>query len=451
MPTPLPTQLSGALFLANRRTALLADAPRVGKTGAAIIAADYVFADKILIITTASGRPVWRRAIDAWSAFPRTSKVLHGTISSLGAGTNIVGWSGIANPGVRAKLMTHKWDLVILDESHWAKSVDAKRTAACYGDFLDDGAKHVARAGAVAQAERVWCLTGSPIPNAPNDLYPMMRALCPERLLAQNGWPNVSTYSDFLDRYCITKPKKVGNFKWINVVIGGRNLPELRDRVGDFMLLRTQADVGIRAPIYETFPLEVSARMIRDAEGDADRSKILQAAADGDTRTLEMHMGPLRRKTGAMKADAVISAIGEEFAGGLDKIVLMYWHKEVGDALAAGLAEHGVLRLDGSTPPKERGPIEQRFLNDAKMRVFLGQIQAAGEAIDLSAAAELMFVETSFSPKDMLQASLRITNHEQKRQARVRVAVLEGSVDEALETVLLRKWSVIREVLKHAS
>ena len=103
--------------------------------------------------------------------------------------------------------------------------------------------------------------------------------------------------------------------------------------------------------------------------------------------------------------------------------------------------------IDGSTHPKARGEAEQRFLNDPQCRVFLGQIQAAGEAIDLSSAAEMIFVETSLVPKDMAQMSKRITNHTQRRQPRVRVAVLQGSIDEAMEEVLLRKWSAIREVL----
>jgi SWI/SNF-related matrix-associated actin-dependent regulator 1 of chromatin subfamily A len=115
--------------------------------------------------------------------------------------------------------------------------------------------------------------------------------------------------------------------------------------------------------------------------------------------------------------------------------------------LAAELAEFGVLRLDGATPPDKRGPIEQQWLNDPTKRVFLAQIVAAGEAIDLSSAAVLWFVEMSFTPKDSKQMSLRITNHTQKRQAVVRVCCIEGSIDEAIQARLLKLWTAIREVL----
>ena len=64
--------------------------------------------------------------------------------------------------------------------------------------------------------------------------------------------------------------------------------------------------------------------------------------------------------------------------------------------------------------------------------MFDGQIQAAGEAIDLSAARELWFVETIFSPGLLGQAAQRIAGPNQKRSAFVRVCLIEGSIDEAL-------------------
>ena len=139
------------------------------------------------------------------------------------------------------------------------------------------------------------------------------------------------------------------------------------------------------------------------------KSRLLDAARYGLTEALQMELGPLRRHTGAVKAEAVIKAVKDEFDGGLDKIVLAYWHRDVGQILKKGLAGFGIAQIDGSTPANERGEAEQRFLNDAHTRVFLAQIQAAGEAIDLSSASELLFVETSLVPKDMAQMSRRIS------------------------------------------
>lgn len=453
MLTPLPTQLSGAKFLADRKAALLADEPRVGKTGAAVIAADYVFADKILVITTASGRAVWKAGLPAWSRFGRRVQVIdskHHVVDVSKEPCVVVGWPSLLDHSIRAQLLRIEWDLLIADEDHYAKDFEAKRTQAVYGVPTEDGAHLNNHLALYARAKQVWPLTGTPLPNSPFDMYPRLRALDPKRLRAYDGMPDVTKLSAFKDRYCVVRPMKIGNGaykRFVPVIVRGKNEHELAHRLNGFMLKRTQADVGIREPIHELFPLIVNDALRRSADGDLDKSAILDAAANDDTKKLELHLGPLRRLTGELKARAVVDAVKEEFACGLDKIVLMRWHKEVGAIIREGLKDFGVVSIDGSTSASDRKYAVDRFRSDPKCRVFDGQIQAAGEAIDLSAAAVLTFVETSLIPKDMKQASLRITNHTQTRQAFVRVATLQGSIDEALQAILLRKWSSIREVM----
>jgi SWI/SNF-related matrix-associated actin-dependent regulator of chromatin subfamily A-like protein 1 len=456
--TPLPHQLAGAEFLAARNYALLADAPRVGKTGTAIMAADKIGAKRILVITTASGRSVWTRAWKDWSYVPR-DVVTHYTgewTSELQfANVAIVGWSVIQ----KVKSI-EGWDLIIVDESHYAKSVEVKRTQTLYGTF-----RGATRGwGLVDLASRVWCLTGTPIPNAPNDLYPMMRALCADRLAAtyeREFWfegrpgteggtygPDVTRYDAFLNRYCIVKKKRLSRWNSIDVVVGGRNEAELKARLDGFWLRRTQADVGITKPIFDLLPIHITAKQRAQIEAAVpEAADILAAAETGKTKSLDIHLGTLRRLTGAVKVEGVAQAVKDEFDGGLDKVVLMAWHRDVLDALEEALAQYGTVRVDGATSPDNRYMAQYRFQTSADTRVFLGQILATGEAIDLSAAAELIFVESSFVPKDMAQAALRITNHGQKRQPRVRVAALEGSIDEALQSILVRKVATNKEII----
>lgn len=441
MPAPLPHQIVGAKFLSDRNFACLADAPRVGKTGAAILAADDVLARRILVITTASGRAVWLHGFKTWSWLGRTAEVYSGgklTDKHRRAEILIVGWGAIAKLDDLGP-----FTLIIADESHYAKSIEAKRTKALYGEF-----RGAARGeGLVDRTNRLWCLTGTPVPNAPNDLYPMLRALAPERLTTTHGPTDVSKYEDFLHRYCIVRKKVISRWNKIDVVIGGRRLDELKARIGDFLLRRTQEDVGITRPIYDLLPILISDAQRRRIEAEIeDAEEILDAAETGETKSLEIHLGTLRRLTGSIKAEGVAQAVKDEMDGGLDRIVIMAWHKEVLDRLADALSPYGVVRVDGSTSPTKRDSAVHDFQN-REARVFLGQIIACGEAIDLSASAELVFAESSFVPKDMSQASLRITNHGQTRQPRVRVAALEGSLDEALQSILIRKVEAIKGVL----
>lgn len=450
MPTPMPHQIEGALFLANRQAALLADEPRVGKTGAAIMACDYIFARKILVVTKSSARAQWGREFREWG-FQRKIQVIYSGADKVdpAADVVVVGWGMVFAVAILKQLTLREWWVLILDESHEAKSPEAKRTRAVYSS---SDAGHFVNLQQSAWA--VWCLSGTPVPNTPIDLHPMLRSLAPERLKADAGkhWPDVTRYSAFLHRYCVVKKKYIGG-EWREIPIKGRNEEELRARIGNFMLRRTQQDVGIGKPIYSVFAIaagKISATTLEALAKVSTEAALVMAAVEAgeDVSEEDMHLGTLRRVTGLLKVPGVIEAAQEALDDGLDKLVLMAWHTDVIDALREGLSAYGVVGIDGRTPPNRRDEQVQQFRTPAK-RVFVGQILAAGEAIDLSAACELWFVEPDWAPKNMKQASLRVTNHSQKRQVLVRVCALEGSIDEALMAVLTRKVESITSIMEN--
>lgn len=428
MPTPFKHQLAGADFLAERKAALLADEQRVGKTGTAIIACDYVLAKRILVVTKASARANWGREFREWG-FARKIQVLYKTTDKVDPEANvvIVGWGMVYHQHVFPQLEAGyngraRWDVMILDESHEAKNPEAKRTFVIYN--------RIAR-----YADRVWCLSGTPIPNAPCDLWPMLSALARDKFR--------ETYDQFVNKYCVTRKKYVGGC-WIEYPIKGKNEPELKKRLEGFWLRRTQRDVGIKKPIFSLFPLHVEA--LPNELKDIDAEAVL-AAANANERIDDMHLGVVRRVTGQIKAKAVIEAAREMLDDSLDKLVLMAWHSDVIDTLKNAFFEYGCVGIDGRTPPTHRQKMVDDF-QSGRARVFVGNIQAAGEAIDLSSSAELWFVEASFTPKDMAQAAMRITNHSQKRQALVRFCALEGSIDEAIMAILTRKVATIKQIME---
>lgn len=512
MPTPFPSQLSGAEFLAERKSAILADAPRVGKTGAAIIACDYVFARSIIVVTTASGRPNWAREFRDWG-FPRRIQVIYTSSDRVrpDAEVVIVGWGMVADPALLAQLTARRWDVFIPDEGHYAKNPDTQRTKATFGLIADDGLVHDASAALAGCSDIVWNLTGTPTPTGAHELYPFLRARLPATL--REGGPDVTRLSNFTRRYCeykliLTGPplhvlyraltearpavlkadpakgwaeidglkafstnyglfdgktvrRRIEEFEdrialrpnlFTRVVTGTKNADELRARIGDVLLRRTQEDVGIRPPVYSIFSLKPaklsSAERQALADMDARSADILDAAEAGRTSKLEMHLGPLRRITGLITARALIEALKDELDGRLDKVVLMAWHQDVIDLLKDGLAKYGVVGIDGRTPPTKRAEPVAAFTTGTA-RVFVGQIQAAGENIDLSAANELFFVEMSSNPKDMAQAALRITNHKQTRQCFVRVCALEGGINEALMRIVTRRVATMRPLMEN--
>jgi SWI/SNF-related matrix-associated actin-dependent regulator 1 of chromatin subfamily A len=460
--TPLHTQVSGAAWLAERKNALLADEPRVGKTGTAIMAADAINAKRVLVVTTASGRAVWQQAWADWSDRERSVTLLTNKRVQSPGDVLIMSWGAVIQNDTQNWLLRQTFDLMILDESHYARSVQAKRARAVFGQIMREGEMLAVGAALCSRAERIWCLTGTPTPNTPLDLYPMLRCLFPEALQASGELPDVQRLPDYISRYVKTRPFKVNAWSTIQLPIGGKNATELRQRLDGLFLRRTQQDVGIQPPRYETLPVLVTQTELNKIDIEPHLAReILKAAEEGDGRRVEAHLGPVRRMTGVLKAPKVAEAVVEALDSGLKRIVLAYWHRDVGDALVEHIGTRardrrridldqqiGVARVDGSTTPRDRAMAVEAFNLDGGPRVFLAQIKAAGEAIDLSAADTLWFVESSFTPADMRQMALRVTNSQRKRNCFVKVVMLPGSIDEAVSAVVLRKMEALREVMK---
>lgn len=423
---PRPHQITGAQFLAGGGL-LLADEPRVGKTGAFIIAADLAMVRRMVVVTTATNRAGMARDIEQWQALPRRVQVLWKGADQIRPGTDVVviAWSTIMAHAEAC--IQFRPDRLVLDESHYAKNFSAKRTQA---------------AMSMAARAPTWCLTGTPMPNSPFDLWPMLSTLAKDRVVEFDE-------DRFMRRFCVVRMKWLaGEMK--PIILAGKNEDELRGRLDGLWLRRTQADVGITQPIYSTLLLEptpITRRQLLAAAKDGlSVAEILDAAEAGTTDTLEHHLGTLRRLTSGAKAHLVADVVKEEFADGkMDRVVLMCWHNDAIKTLCRLLAEHNPVVVDGSTPPAARQQALEAFQGN-RSKVFVGQITAAGEAIDLSVSRDLIFVEASFTPKDMKQAALRVTNLARGRACFVRIAALAGSIDEAVAAVLTRKVASIRKV-----
>jgi SWI/SNF-related matrix-associated actin-dependent regulator 1 of chromatin subfamily A len=223
---------------------------------------------------------------------------------------------------------------------------DAARTQAFYGEMIEDGGRILIKTPS-PPADRVWPLTGTPLPNSPLDAYPRLRVLAVDRYWqTRRGWPDVVKFSAFRNRYCKWHPMKIGAAlwrAWIDVVTEG---PERRRAARPHRRLDAPANAGRcwHPPAgLRDLPAHRQRRQPARDRAGLDTKKTARSRRAGRTRDLEMELGPKRRLTGEIKARAVIEAVKEEFAGGLDKVVLAFWHKDVGAILAEGLASSSVL------------------------------------------------------------------------------------------------------------
>jgi len=454
-----PYQVKAAEFLAARDEALLADAPRVGKTPAMIRGADLVGAKNILWITNASARINHGREFKRFSKFERTIQVrTTGEKYPLpNPGVVITSYS-LAAKALYDLLMSQYWDLLALDECHALMGKMSRRTEAVYGRALDR------KDGLASVAERVWLASATPAPKDPAQLWPTLHAIFPERITSKTGKP-MSSWS-FTSKYC----KGYTGIRGF-IVTGAKNLDDLKRRIDPVTLRRTLKDVEPELPpmrfpepiVLDPGPavkqllaaeagpeaLELRRALTRGLEEleamETVAAEGLQARADDrkkkkkDIEDIE-YPPVIRELVGLAKVEPIAELLEEEFAsGGLEKIVLFCWHRSVVERLAKRLEKLNPCVLYGGLTVNARQRAQDDFRNDPARKLFIGNILAAGEAIDLSVADDILFVEFSTVPGHNLQASFRCTNSAKRRSVMVRFATLAGSVDEDMVKVVRRR------------
>jgi SWI/SNF-related matrix-associated actin-dependent regulator 1 of chromatin subfamily A len=446
----LPYQAVGVEWLAERRHALLADEMGLGKTAQAIAAAALLKAQPVLVLCPAVAKVNWRREFEMWG--DERARIISGAGDCgplNGLRVVVCNYDLLRYPAVRERLLEIRWGLMICDEAHYLKGIEAARTRSVLGP-----------GGLVHQAERVWLLTGTPMPNHPGELWPMLYVF----------GATAMKYQDFVDRYCVV----IGKGREQRIVgMRHAHTEELKEIVHRFTLRRTVKEVAPEMPaiyiedvvvpaaklspeaIQHHFPAIMRRHLEVEDFAKALRETMLKEQAEiTDFETLEtgiensidplalMESTPtLRRYIGLQKVPAVLEIVTDELTQNPGrKIVLFCQHKAVIDELAAALKKpFGAVTLYGGTPEKKRQERIDAFQNDAGCRVFIGQTVAAGTAITLTAASEVILVESSWVPSDNVQAIKRAHRIGQEMPTRVRNIAIADSIDDAIQRTVTRK------------
>lgn len=421
-----PYQAEGAVFLAKRDKALLADSMGLGKSAQAIVACQAIKAKKVVVICPAIAVPMWVREFPKWTIDYEITPY-------------VVSYDRVAlRADIRAAIEAMQPDVMILDEAHYLKTRTSKRTKTIYGQFCRGD-------GLIKCAKRVWIMTGTPTPNDVSELFPHLRALWPDVL------PAPGNYDAFIKEYCNVVATPYGL-----KVVGNKNVPELRKALSNVMLRRRAEEVLKDLPpiMWEDTVLEATEAIkeldqFENSEEMLVLKEILKTLETDDPLPDTVAMATLRRLTGMAKAPAIASMLVDELdQKQYEKVIVFAHHRDVIARLVDELHDFGVAVITGSTPQISRAHAIDRFQTDPTCRVFIGQIQACATAVTLHAAHHVVFAEASWTPSDNVQAAKRAHRIGQTRPVIVRMIGLAGSIDEAVTAVLARKSRLISEVIE---
>jgi len=418
-------QKEGIQTIVANKNLLLADEQGLGKTVQTIEALRYIDARRILVLCPASLKYMWQEQFDQWSDNLLTQVVANGK-SAIVATNNVV----IANYDLVSKRYIYEqlrdWspDMVIYDEAHYLKNPTSKRAKA---SFLLG-----------AKASRRLMLTGTPMLNRPIELYSILRFLKRETVEPYDN------YKKYGYKFCNGKEGPFG-FD----VKGASCTDELNYRLKrTVMLRRLKKDVLTDLPskTMQIIPMEQTkdTKKIVKQEGLFDVAKILEKP----DANLIGEMATIRRELGEAKLPQSVSYIKDVMASGVEKVVVFAYHKVVCEGLYEAFKDDGAVLVYGGTASTDRQRYVDRFQKDADTKVFIGQIQAAGTGLTLTAASHVVFVENSWVPGEMDQAVDRCHRIGQENKVIAQVLVVKDSIDHVIMRSMFFKKRKIKEVLE---
>lgn len=428
MPELRPFQKIGRDFLVNHKAALLADEQGLGKTPEAITAINALKARKVLIVCKAIGKITWPGELKTWLDTPLKIQVLNGKNAVVNPDSEIVilNYDLLTSSSVFTQLVKMSFAVGVFDESHYLKNASAKRT------------KAVLLRGAVAsRCVYKWFLTGTPVLNRPIELYPLLKSVAPHVI------EPYTTHDSFARRYCD------GYWDGFQLVTkGATNVEELNCRLvnSGFMLRRLKKDVLkelpdkqyqiISLPAPDSKTKELVKKEFTFSKDDAKRYSLSESGSE---------IARIRHELAIAKTDTCIDHI-KDVLDETPKVVVFAYHRAVIAKIAEAFGVEAVT-LTGDTSFQNRVEAVARFQKDPSVRVFIGQIQAAGDTITLTASSHVIFVESSWVPGEVDQATDRCHRIGQKDAVLVQFLVLAESLEENIIRTMIDKKLTIRRII----
>ncbi len=452
-------QKAGVAYALKRTGTLIADEMGLGKT---IQALGLVNADptiqSVLVVCPGSLRINWLLEAERWLVRPFSfHMVAAGTAPPLDVNFVIVNYDRLIGEGgeeVHQALMQRTWDLMVVDEAQYVKNPVSQRSISVYGrpeattrKNPDTGVVEVVPPceGLTDRAKRKVFLTGTPLPNRPAEVFPILRALDSKL---------------FFDRKAFAKRYVKNSEKY---------LPELQEKLRATMMIRR-----VKSEVQKELPPKMRQVIVIPANGATDlvtkekqaweafedkiaglKAEKALAHAAGDQAAYENALATLKDTIKA--AFAEIAKIRHELAvakvpyvqghvdslleSGVKKVVIFAHHKDVIGLLQNAYGPKCVI-LTGDTPMDKRQEVVQRFQTDPTCEVFIGGFKAAGVGITLTAACNVVFAEQDWTPSVLSQAEDRCHRIGQLWTVLAQHLVFDESLDARMAHYLIEKQAL---------
>ena len=286
------------------------------------------------------------------------------------------------------------------------------------------------------QAKYMVAMSGTPLMNNPLDLYFPMKWL---------GYENHSFYQ-FKQHYCT-----LGGWGGSQVV-GYKNLEEIRAMMEQIMLRRLKTEV---------LDLPEKIRKIEYVDMTSKQAQIYKEVYNGvmsELQKIKFSNNPLsmmirlRQATGwtgilsntikeSAKMERMIELVNEIVASGQKAIIFSNW-ESMTEVAREKLKSYSPAYITGATKADERMKEVERFQNDDKCKVIIGTIGAMGTGLTLTAAQNVIFLDSPWNMALKAQAEDRAHRIGTKGTVSVITLCCRDTIDERIEELVEKKGQI---------
>lgn len=326
-------------------------------------------------------------------------------------------------------LFWENYDCVIIDEAQKLSNNGSIRYRTIY-DFLRK-----------SNPKAIFLLTGTPLTNRPNNLYNILKLIDADI---------TRDYNYFVKRYCGGIELKLRDGRTIIKSGDATNLDELRERIKDVYIRRLASETGEmveKSVLRKYYDLDEKEKA-EYARLWNEYQEAQENVGKYDTEQYrQLVEGMLVRKYLAKEMTKHTIEFAEDYIENGEKVVIITCFQEEMDILQKHFGKKCVI-YNGKMLPKQKDKAQDEFMNNPKVKVFIGQVIACGVGLSLPVARTLIFNSYDWVAANNKQAEDRIYRLTQTRDVKCIYQLFTDSISQDMFDKVIYKELIANQTIK---